>query len=405
MRYKENKVIIKSGGVKAGDFEYYPTQSSQRSFWEFHIKVYLQEFNDTGTLRPLCELLDILAKDCDYPSARIGEPTMSGKTAERLARVSLNWHALHVAIKMIEIHRKDTDDRGNDFEYRTGMPRNIIAGLAHDIGKLPRYNEDRGIEDRNNYQHADRSANALVEIFKKNNAPLEWLENSKVLEAVRQHHGNMIEDAKIVNCLRQADMRARGSELEADLNATEKWGPYVHLPNCMWLQGQEMIDNLIDKIERWVNIMDYSGKKTKNGKSKIHAFSRGDMVYVYPYSLYKLAKQVYEQKAWMVSDFLFEYKNGYATWEATKEVIKVLHDKKLLSPDCDLEKFPFGRPYVLRSSLDAYKTYTPLLIPIPVIHFKTQPEVLWRRRQGWIRTICWLKPRYKKEEDYWSSDG
>jgi len=171
MRYEEDKVIIKSGGVKVGDFEYYPTDSGHQSFWEFYIKVYLQEFHDTGTLRPLCELLDILAKDGNYPSARVGEPTMSGKTAERLARVSLNWHALHVAIKMIEIHRKDTDDRGNDFEYRAGMPRNIIAGLAHDIGKLPRYNEDRGIEDRNRYQHADKSANALVEIFKKTNSP------------------------------------------------------------------------------------------------------------------------------------------------------------------------------------------------------------------------------------------
>jgi hypothetical protein len=361
--------------------------------------VYIQQFNGSRTFRPLCALLDILAKEGDYPSARVGEATMSGKTAERLARVSLNSHAVRVARNMIKIHGEYTANRGYDFEYRAGIPLNIIAGLAHDIGKLPRYNESRGIEDRNRYQHADTSANALVEIFKNTNASVEWLENTKILEAIRLHHGGIIEDEKIVNCLRQADIRARGSELERDLNTTEEWGPYVLLPCSKWLQGQD----LIDKIERWVNIMDYSGKKTKNGKSKIHAFSRGDMVYVYPYSLYKMAKQVYKEK-WTLADFLFEYKNGYATWEATKEIIKVLHERKLLSPDYDLEKYPFGRPYVLRSSLDSHRTYTPLLVPIPVMHFKTPPEIFWRRRQGWIRTIHWMKPRYGKNEDHWSDD-
>jgi len=399
MRYKEDEVIIKSGGVKIGDFEYYPTNSLHRSLWESYIKVYIQQFNGSRTFRPLCALLDILAKEGDYPSARVGEATMSGKTAERLARVSLNSHAVRVARNMIKIHGEYTANRGYDFEYRAGIPLNIIAGLAHDIGKLPRYNESRGIEDRNRYQHADTSANALVEIFKNTNAYVEWLENTKILEAIRLHHGGIIEDEKIVNCLRQADIRARGSELERDLNTTEEWGPYVLLPCSKWLQGQD----LIDKIERWVNIMDYSGKKTKNGKSKIHAFSRGDMVYVYPYSLYKMAKQVYKEK-WTLADFLFEYKNGYATWEATKEIIKVLHERKLLSPDYDLEKYPFGRPYVLRSSLDSHRTYTPLLVPIPVMHFKTPPEIFWRRRQGWIRTIHWMKPRYGKNEDHWSDD-
>jgi hypothetical protein len=399
MIYKEDEVIKKANGaIKIGDFEYYPTNSMQRSLWEDYIKVYIHQFNATGIFRPLCELLDILAKEGECPSARVGEKNVSAKTAERLARVSLNSHAVRVARNMIEIHGEHTAMRGYDLEYRAGIPRNMITGLAHDIGKLPRYNENRCIEDRNRYQHANTSANALVEIFKKTNTPVEWLEKTKVLDAIRLHHGEEIENEKIVNCLRQADITARGRELEEDLNTTEEYGPYVHLPCSKWLDSQ----GLIDKIEKWVNIMDYSGKKTQNGKSKIHAFSRGDMVYVYPYSLYKMTKQVYKE-SWAV-DFLFEYKNGYATWEATREIIKVLHERKLLSDDFDLEKYPFGKPYVLRSTLDPHRTYTPLLVPIPVIHFKTQPEIFWRRRQGWIRTIHWMKPRYKKNEDHWSND-
>ena len=402
MRYADEIIKRPNGAIRIGDLEYLPTKRATGALWKYYIRVYIQQFNITGTFHPLCELLNILEKEGDYQSASVGESTMSGKTAERLARVSLISHVTTVAQNMIEIHAQNTADRGYDLEYRAGIPRHIICGLAHDIGKLPRFNEYRGIEDRNRYQHADTSANALVEIFKKTSASVEWLEKTRILEAIRQHHGGRIEDEKMLNILRQANVRTRSRELEEDYNKTEEWGPYVYLPSSTWLDGHAA--NIINRMEKWVNVMDYSAKKAKGGKSKIHAFSWGDMVYVYPYSLYKAARKEYKNSQTVI-DYLFECKDNYATWEATREIIKVLHDRKLLSPDYDLEKFPFGRPYVLRSSLDPHKTYTPQLVPIPVIHFKTQPEVLWRRRQGWIRTICWLKPRYKKEEDYWSSDG
>jgi hypothetical protein len=118
MRYAYEIIKRPNGAIRIGDLEYLPTKRGTGALWKYCIRVYIQQFNITGTFHPLCELLDILEKEGDYPSASVGESTMSGKTAERLARVSLSSHVTTVAQNMIEIHAQNTADRGYDLEYR-----------------------------------------------------------------------------------------------------------------------------------------------------------------------------------------------------------------------------------------------------------------------------------------------
>lgn len=142
------------------------------------------------------ELLKLLDKEGDCPSVvgTEGDPeaSLEKTTFGILAKVPLYEHTIHVAKEMI-----------GENETGPSVAKSMIAVLAHDIGKLPRYR-------KSGYSMGDHplfSVTALETIpqFRKLSYAKE------ILQAVRDHHGRPRDPFS--QALREADQRARRREL------------------------------------------------------------------------------------------------------------------------------------------------------------------------------------------------
>jgi len=179
-----------------------------KRFYETHIdgRPYFSGTAGEVTL----ELLKLLDQEGDCPSVvgSEGDPesSLEKTTFGILAKVPLHEHTIHVAEEMI-------------VENATGpsVAKSVIAALAHDIGKLPRYR-------KSGYSLGDHplfSVTALETIprFKKLSYAKE------ILQAVRDHHGRPRDPFS--QALREADQQARRRELAEHAKVDEEGGVAV----------------------------------------------------------------------------------------------------------------------------------------------------------------------------------
>ena len=96
-----------------------------------------------------------------------------------LSLVSLDEHSYRVARMMVDLYREHK--RGRDWEMLS--PNLVIAGLAHDLGKIPAFRE-RHVERYAMADHPIIGAAVIEEIFASNKR--EMLYGLK--EAILNHH-------------------------------------------------------------------------------------------------------------------------------------------------------------------------------------------------------------------------
>lgn len=176
-----------------------------KSFYEAHIDGRPYFNGAAGEVTQ--ELLKLLDKEDDCPSvvSAEGDPeaSLEKTTFDILAKVPLHIHTIHVAEEMIR--EKDSGP---------SVAKSVIAALAHDIGKLPRYR-------KSGYSLGDHplfSVTALETIpqFKKLSYAKE------ISQAVRDHHGRPRDSFS--QALREADQRARRRELAEHSKVDEEGG-------------------------------------------------------------------------------------------------------------------------------------------------------------------------------------
>jgi hypothetical protein len=163
-------------------------------FFEKHIK---NKAFYTGNVRVvLNNLLTLLDVEGSVPSVVSGQYETESKipedTYKMLSKVTLAEHSIHVAEEILDL-----------IPYGPSLPIALIAALAHDIGKIPKYKKQ--------YYSLGDHAFISMTVLETMNGFKDLVYADDILQAVRDHH--LKPKTFVGEKLKEADTKARRKEL------------------------------------------------------------------------------------------------------------------------------------------------------------------------------------------------
>jgi hypothetical protein len=179
-----------------------PAVGPIKFFWESCITPYEHVFQRQGVADVVKTLVEIIEKYGNCPSVSTNKKDSESadlfSVKDNLAQVPLKDHTYAVAYNLVE----EVKTAYNDYENL--IPKAVVAGLAHDIGKIPEFRDSRAY---NTSEHHLISALKLNEILA--GKELYWLKH--VIKAVEEHH--ICSNDEFTILLKKADKMARQTEL------------------------------------------------------------------------------------------------------------------------------------------------------------------------------------------------
>ena len=166
-----------------------------------YIEPYGRRFWDQGVWPAFCDLLDLLSYEGNCPS--VVTKKYANETAKALSTVTLLSHSLNVTENLANLYKKYYRHDG-DFTFF--VQQVLIAGLGHDLGKIPKFITTW----QSRFRHPQVSAEVILNLLEKHRADPPWKE--RVLYAIRQHHA-AVGNNRLTEWLSKADSDARRCEL------------------------------------------------------------------------------------------------------------------------------------------------------------------------------------------------
>jgi hypothetical protein len=254
-----------------------PMPELKKEFWETCLKPYEKIIERQKVAGVVNELLNLFEKHGHHPSVVMDKIDTEGydliSVKDNLGKITLEEHTYAVVKNLIAEIKKSYLD------HDSHIPKAIIAGLAHDIGKIPEFRLSGAYTT---YEHPQVSANKLLEMFAGKD--IFWIR--QVVKAVEEHH--IFSRDNFTQLLKKADRRARQMEL---LKFTKDYS-IDHFKN--WFKPEEFMK----KIEPKVNY----GQTYK----KWEAFSFKSIIYCKPDFLYDLGKKYCRESNILDMSFVYD---------------------------------------------------------------------------------------------------
>ncbi|MCX5814111.1 MAG: HD domain-containing protein, partial [Proteobacteria bacterium] len=271
-----------------------------------------------------------------------------------LNNVSLEEHTYSVTRNLISILKEDNAD------YELSVPKALITGLAHDIGKIPEYVESGKY---NTLNHSTISADKLAELL--TDVDVFWKKDA--IAAVKEHHASSKD--QFTNLLKEADRRAREMELVRFTSG------YDIIPFKEWFSVDEFIRRMLPDI----NIA--------KDQVKHKVFSFKGVIYARHTYLYELARNICNDK--MVIDLMFVYKSEQEA--ATRLVVNLLKESGFIMDT--LHRNKSFQSFIIK--IAGRKDKKEHLTPIKPDKRFDMAEIE-KRKMGYLETIDDVAPESKK---------
>ncbi|RMD59384.1 MAG: hypothetical protein D6828_01555 [Nitrospirae bacterium] len=347
-----------------------------------------------NALEVIHELLRLLDEEGDCPSVvqvyGDQEANLDANTFNRLSKVSLLQHSLHVAEEMI-----------NSKKSLALIPTSIITALGHDIGKLPKFIEQL-------YSTGDHPLASMVVL--QSIPAFQKLPNHKqILNAVRDHH--KAKGEILLNMLKDADQQARRKELgnttvedlKPDSNKgqdtkeqevvqqllaggeeEEKRKP--ELVDISWLD----MDLYLEHLKSYINV-------EIQGKEGVYwfAFSTPNgYVYVQPQLLWNVAKRIANSIGYQTI-FAGESDHAYRQ-NVLFSIVQALRKRGCIAEGLIKKDF-FGAHFVVekKDGKELKAFYTPFHAHV----FAKHVSELEKAKKGVLKDIVKVRPNYKGVKD------
>jgi len=313
-----------------------------------HLYPYRDIYEFQNALDIVVELIKLLEKygHCSSVVTTVSDPETdtSPEVKDRFAGITLRDHTYAVTLNMVKALKKSITD------YDMHVPKAVITGLAHDIGKIPHLISNSASEA---YEHQIISARWLEGMFYGKNQTLA----SQIINAVENHHTCLRDDFACM--LKKADQEARQSELVR----------FSRNPRIASLDTWFSIEDFYWRIMPYINFP----------KSNWQAFTFRDLVYCKPQLIYETAKALCEEAN--IIDPLFRNKLSYD--KALQGIISLLKDYDFI-PNL-FKKGKARRLYAIRTGTGStHKTY---LIPLKPAGFYRWNEIERKKTEFFFRDV------------------
>ncbi len=276
-----------------------PMPELKKEFWEICLKPYEKIIERQKVAGVVNELMNLFEKHGHHPSVVMDKIDTEAydliSVKDNLGKISLEEHTYAVVKNLIaEIKESYVD-------HESHIPKAIIAGLAHDVGKIPEFRLSGAY---NTYEHPLISANKLLEMFAGKD--IFWIRQA--VKAVEEHHSFSRDN--FTQLLKKADRRARQMEL---LKFTKDYR-IDYFKN--WFKPEEFVKRIEPKINY--------GQTYK----KWEAFSFKNIIYCKPDFLYDLGKRYCRESN--ILDMSFVYDSDREV--ALRKIVAALRKEELV-PD------------------------------------------------------------------------
>jgi len=350
-------------------------------FFLKYIKPNRNGLSSRGFLEPLNQILSILDRYGNCPSIvqkdrkslqRVNNEIDSNGFGA-LSKISLLEHSLNTAAILIE------DRKTGNIDYKEMMGVMLIAGLGHDLGKIPRFSPG----GYKTIDHPFISQKILSGIL-----PDKLNSRDMILTAVRDHHFPSRGENGLTAILKSADHKARAKEIQEDAgesgsmlkepdekrkdaqnenNEGRKKGnhQYEHI-DLNWLDPR----HLLDKLSSYINVI-------KNSK-EYRAFSViGDgLVYIQPGLIFEVVTNLGIEKG-MVD--LIAHGAGRVHKNDVAHAARRLLDKYI--PEYVGKNF-IGQRYSIITKKGDTLSKPGFYLPIRISAFNIPPSKLEERKKG-----------------------
>jgi len=253
-----------------------------KSFLSDCIIPYKKQIDMQGVADVAKELINLMETHGSCPSVIIGTRDTESidliTVRDNLAQVSLKEHTYTVTRKLISLIKETYMD------YENLIPKALITGLAHDIGKIPAL-RDSGLY--NTSEHPLISANKLAELFSQKD--VFWSRDAA--RAVKEHH--IFSEDQFTRLLKEADRSAREIELIRFIK------DYEIKPFDTWFDTNKFMDLLDPHINM-----------TKNEKYQVFSFK--GIIYSRPDFLYDLTKKLLREIKVIDLTFVYDSEKEHA---------------------------------------------------------------------------------------------
>lgn len=308
---------------------------------------YRRIYEFQNVLDIVAELIRLLEKYGNCPSVvteGIGlKADPSPAVKDRFAGITLREHTYGVTLNMVKALKTSITD------YDMHMPKAVITGLAHDIGKIPRLIRYPSGEA---HKHQTISALWLEDMFYGRDQSLA----REIMNAVENHHTCLRDNFACM--LKKADREARQSKLV-------RLSPN---PKIASLDTWFSIEDFYWRIRPYINFP----------KSNWQAFTFRDLIYCKPQLVYDTAKALCEEAN--IIDPLFRNQLFYD--KALQGIISFLRDYDFI-PDL-FKKGKARRLYAIRTETGTHKTY---LIPLKPAGFYRWNEIERKKTEFFLRDV------------------
>lgn len=274
-------------------------------FYAEAIQPYEKEIEAQKATDIIRELIRIIEEHGNCPSIVFSGAdkesfTMQVSVKEIFGKVTLIDHTFQVVLKLIELVKE---------VYADGIrqvPKAIVVGLAHDIGKIPEFHMGHYSTQDHPLISESKLREIVLRLKESGKETPYWIDQAYIV--VKEHHLPGSKD-QLVELLKKADRESRALELAGHMKE------YRISVFDEWFEPEE----LVKRLEPYINVMQ---------TNKWYAVSNGNVVYVRPDFLVKLTNDLREDKK--VLDSLFLYTTNTTT--VMKNVIAKLRERDLTAP-------------------------------------------------------------------------
>lgn len=187
-------------------------------FWNDCVTPYIKMFQEQKVLDIVIELIDILEKYGQCSSVVLDNSDSESddlkSVRDNLAKVTVRDHSYSVARNLVEIVKGYYHNNPEAF-----IPKAVITGLAHDIGKIPELRMNNAFNTTEHHLISAGKLNTMLtgkEVF--------WARQA--VSAIEAHHIQTKDD--FANMLKRADREARQFEMlkftpKFDIIKFESW--------------------------------------------------------------------------------------------------------------------------------------------------------------------------------------
>ena len=336
-----------------------PWSKTLKSFLDDCYYPYLKVIElQEGALPVIQALLNIISQYGSAPSILAGQTNDNESIDLRSVKdylndVSLEEHTYSVTRNLISILKE------NNADYELSVPKALIMGLAHDIGKIPEYVASGKY---NTLNHSTTSADKLAELL--TDVDVFW--KKEAITTVKEHHESSKD--QFTCYLKEADRKAREMEIVRYTSG------YDIVPFKEWFSVDEFLERILPDI----NIAKDQGK--------YNVFSFKGVVYAQHTYLYELARNLCSDK--MVIDLMFVYKSEQEA--ATRLVVNLLKESGFIMDT--LYQNRYFQSFIIKTAGHKKNEH---LTPIkPDIRFDMAE--IEKRKMGYLETINDVSPESKK---------